>query len=74
MYYLFYRKKNLIKHVNEVRVVIDPNLTLEKQLDAINWFKKSIKADHYYLSPCEVEGKFNFDQLAPLYDQLKHDG
>lgn len=67
-------KKKMIKRANEVRVVIDPKIDIPKQIEALRYFKNNIKADRYYLSPCEVEGKFNFDLLAIIYDVVKEEG
>lgn len=69
-----YKKNTLIRYANEVRVVIDPNLSIESQLKALKYFKDNIIARYYYLSPCEVNGKFNFDKLAEIYDQVKNAG
>lgn len=78
MYFALYKihklQNKIIKKANEVRIVIDPKQTIEKQIEAMRWFKENIVADHYYLSPCEVNNNFNFDDLATIYNQLKVEG
>lgn len=71
IYSMLYRKKGLIKHADEVRVVIDPNVSIDKQIEALEWFKNNIEAKYYYLSPCEVEGKFELEKLAQIYDKVR---
>jgi len=73
IYHKFYQRKGIIKNADEVRVVIDPNFTTDKQIEVIRFFKKNIKCDKWFLSPCEINGKFNFIQLAEIYNILKHE-
>ncbi|MDC2824491.1 7-carboxy-7-deazaguanine synthase QueE [Rodentibacter pneumotropicus] len=46
--------KQCIAFANEVRIVVDENI-----LPFCELIEQKIQAEHYYLSPCEVEGKMN---------------
>lgn len=70
IYKNLYKEETMIKHVDEMRIVVDPKLPLNKQLENVLFFYNRIKANHYYLSPCEVDGKFDFQQLAEFYQMV----
>lgn len=55
-------QRRCIEFANEVRVVVDGEVqAFCEQLES------KIKAEHYYLSPCEVEGKMNLlDTITQL--------
>lgn len=58
---------------NEIRIVIDPKLKIERQIDIITEIFNVVPKDTLlYLSPCEVNGKFELDKLAKIYDTIKH--
>lgn len=71
LYKPLYQKRGLIKRANEVRLVIEPKYNVDKQIDAIDYYVKNIDANHWYLSPCEVGGKFDFDLLAKVYQKCQ---
>lgn len=70
IYRSLYEKNGLINEADEVRIVIDPKIKFEKQIEAILWFKERINAKYWFLSPCEVDMKFDFDMLGKIYDHL----
>lgn len=73
IYYSLYHKQQdkMIKEADEVRIVVDPKLPYEKQLDHCLFYYNTIKAKYYYLSPCEVDGQFTkLDIVAKLYQEL----
>lgn len=70
VYKSLYEKNGLIEEADEIRFVIDPKIKIEKQIEAILWFKERIKAKYWFLSPCEVDMKFDFDKLAKIYNHL----
>lgn len=57
--------KRCIPFANEVRIVADENvLTFCEQIES------QIKADHYYLSPCEIDGKMNLLETITQIGEL----
>lgn len=47
-------QRRCIKFANEVRIVVDGEVQ-----DFCKQIENQIQAEHYYLSPCEIEGKMN---------------
>ncbi len=47
-------QRRCIEFANEVRIVVDGEVQ-----GFCEQIESQIKAEHYYLSPCEVEGKMN---------------
>lgn len=63
-----YAKKYLqrcIPYADEVRIVVDEDVT-----DFCEQIEGQIQANHYYLSPCEREGKMNLLETITLLGQL----
>lgn len=58
-------EKQCIAFANEVRIVVDENI-----LPFCELIEQKIQAEHYYLSPCEREGKMNLLETITLLGQL----
>ena len=58
-------EKRCISFANEVRIVMDGNVSSFCEL-----IEKKIKAENYYLSPCEIAGKMNLLETITLLGQL----
>ncbi|ABR75365.1 radical SAM protein [Actinobacillus succinogenes] len=54
-----------ISFAHEVRIVADENV-----LKFCAFIEDKIKANHYYLSPCETDGKMNLYETVTLLGQL----
>lgn len=71
-----YRQKyqqNCLKRANEVRIVNDSLSNEQEQQEILSFchqIAEKIKAEHYYLSPCEIEGKFNLLNTVQLLGKL----
>lgn len=64
-----YRKKyqsRCIPFAHEVRIVADE----EDVLEFCAFIEGKIKADRYYLSPCEIQGKMNLHRTVTLLGEL----
>lgn len=63
-------QKNYLKHhipfANEVRIVVDDT----NVLDFCEQIEATIKADRYYLSPCEIKGEINLLETITLLGKL----
>ena len=58
-------EKRCIPFANEVRIVMDGNISSFCEL-----IEKKIKAENYYLSPCEIAGEMNLLETITLLGQL----
>ena len=58
-------EKRCIPFANEVRIVMDGNVSSFCEL-----IEKKIKAENYYLSPCEIAGEMNLLETITLLGQL----
>ena len=54
-----------VTKADEVRVVADGNV-----LEFCHFVSESIKAEHYFLSPCERDGKMNIEQTVRMLGWL----
>ena len=61
--------QNIIyNNINEIRIVVD-NYTAEF-LDFCLLIRKNIRADYYFLSPCELKGEINLLETIKLLGKL----
>ena len=58
-------QRRCIPFAHEVRIVADENV-----LDFCEQIEQQIQAEHYYLSPCEVDGKMNLLETITQLGQL----
>ncbi|MFO7936796.1 MAG: 7-carboxy-7-deazaguanine synthase QueE [Kiritimatiellia bacterium] len=61
----FYHKEPAVCKADELRVVADGNV-----LEFCRFISGKIKADHYFLSPCEQKGKMNIRECVRLLGWL----
>ncbi len=64
-----YRDALSVTQADEVRVVVEDNA-----FDFCRFVSETIRADFYFLSPCERGGTMNIEQTIRLLDQLNRSG
>ncbi|GFH41704.1 7-carboxy-7-deazaguanine synthase [Lactococcus hodotermopsidis] len=67
-----YRKmyeKHSISKANEVRIVIDDS---ETSFEFCQFIEQKIAAEHYFVSPCEVDGVINWEETVRVLGQLNN--
>lgn len=58
-------EKRCIDFAHEVRIVADGDVR-----EFCAWIEERIRADHYYLSPCEIDGRMNVLETITQIGQL----
>lgn len=65
LYAALYADDKMLRRADEVRVVVDGDI-----LDFCHTIRQRVTAQHYYLSPCEQSGSFNFLESVRLLGEL----
>lgn len=61
-----YQPETMLREADEVRIVAEETLSPEfcKKINVL------IRAAHYFISPCEIDGKMNFEKTANILGAL----
>ncbi len=65
LYAELYDDERMVRRANEVRVVVDGDVRAFCET-----MRDRIEAEHYFLSPCEREGRFNIEETVRLLGAL----